>query len=159
MSTTPTVERLYIEVAGTNCTIGGEQCKVASVGRRQATSERYVLATSFERSVVFYVAIGNPYGDRLQYADVLHFREIESRDEFDAITGLTEVRHAMGWPTDHADDGRTPRETGYSAWRVEWGFRVGDDWMHCPTGEGCARNDADRYGGTVVRRSWIEMLP
>ena len=85
----------YIETAGTNCFIGGERCKVQSV---QRSDPRHLIVTSWERPAVFYVEIGTPYGSRGQHADAIGYREIATRDEFDEITGLAQVRRDMGWP-------------------------------------------------------------
>lgn len=85
----------YIETAGTNCFVGGERCVVQSVNR---SDPRYLIVRSWERPAVFYVEIGTPHGDRGQWADATAVREIATRDEFDAITGLDQVRREMGWP-------------------------------------------------------------
>ncbi|WP_228941810.1 hypothetical protein [Nocardioides sp. Leaf374] len=95
--TAPAPDRLYVEVAGTNCYIAGTPGVVAEVVRD--LDPRRVPCAAFvqlDLGPMLYVTLGRAVGDREQWREVVVFRQID-RDEFDRLTELAQLRHEMGW--------------------------------------------------------------
>jgi len=91
-------DTLYAETSGTLCHINGERGTVRGLryayGHANPATHAYVVLD--ERPVMLLVELGQRLGDRLSWAEVTGVREI-SRDEFDRLTGLEELRRGMGW--------------------------------------------------------------
>ena len=98
--------RMYIEVTGCNATVGEEHGTVVAFTRNRMDATgavaRYLVDGAFVcldgRRAMVYVDLGEHVGDRGQYAEIIRWREID-RDEFDRLTGISEMRASMGWPS------------------------------------------------------------
>lgn len=96
--------RMYIESTGCNATVGEEHGTVVAFTRNRMDATgpvaRYLIDGAFvrldDRRAMVYVELGEHVGDRSQYAEIIRWREID-RDEFDRLTGITEMRASMGW--------------------------------------------------------------
>ncbi|MCC4906957.1 hypothetical protein [Microbacterium sp. cx-59] len=99
--------RMYIEVTGCGWPAPSDDLRGTVVGFTRnrmdytGTVARALVDGAFvrmdDRPAMVYVELGEHVGDRSQHAEVLAWRYI-SRDEFDRLTGLDDVRRSMGWP-------------------------------------------------------------
>lgn len=94
---------LYIETTGTTCHISGERGVLKQLHRPSAQSDAVGAFVRLDlREAMLYVELGERSGTRRQMAAVTGWREV-GRDEFDQLTGIADVRRAMGWDIREAD--------------------------------------------------------
>lgn len=98
--------RMYIEVTGCGWPAPTDDLRGTVVGfthnrtdqtgpvARAVTDGAFVRLDT--RPAMLYIELGDHLGTRGQYAEITGYREI-TRDDFDALTGLTEARRSMGW--------------------------------------------------------------
>ncbi len=95
------METIYVEVAGTNCIIGGRRGVVTSIHYSPIDRSVDGAFVGWDDGGTAYVTTGRHAGTERTAGHWTH-REVESvraidRDEFDALSGLAAMRPQLGW--------------------------------------------------------------